>query len=173
MTLSWMERRSLRLSNLFGFLACFLMLGAAYYMEHGMGLEPCPLCILQRMAVAGMAVIFIVAMLHGPKDWGRFVYGSLMLLAAGTGAAIAGRHIWLQSLPPEDVPACGPGLEYMMSTFPLSDVLRMVLQGSGECAAVHSVFGLSLPIWTLAGFIIVGLFGVWANLKPRQRSIWL
>lgn len=173
MTLSWMERRGLRLSNLFGFLACVMMLVAAYYMEHGMGLEPCPLCILQRMAVAGMAVVFIIAMLHGPKDWGRYVYGTLVLLVAGAGAAIAGRHIWLQSLPPDEVPACGPGLDYMMSTFPLADVLRMVLAGSGECADVHVIFGLSLPVWTLAGFVIVGLFGVWANFKPRQRSIWL
>lgn len=173
MTLSWIERRGLRLSNLVGFLACAAMLGAAYYMEYGMGLEPCPLCILQRLAVAAMGVVFLLAALHGPKDWGRYIYGTLILLTGGTGAAIAGRHIWLQSLPEDQVPACGPGLDYMLSTFPLADTVRMVLEGSGECAEPHIVLGLSLPVWTLAGFVIVGLFGVWTNVKPRQRSIWL
>ena len=173
MTLSWIERRRLRIANLLGFLGCAALIAGAYYMEFVVGLEPCPLCMLQRVALAGLGLVFLLAFLHGPRAWGRHVYGVLVLLTAGVGTAVAGRHVWLQSLPPEEVPACGPGLDYMLDTFPLTQTLRMVLEGSGECAEVHLAFGLSIPIWTLGAFIVIGLFGIWANMKPRERAIWL
>ncbi|MEX0729434.1 MAG: disulfide bond formation protein B [Aquisalimonadaceae bacterium] len=173
MLLSWIERRRLRVANLMGFLACAVMIAAAYYMQYGMGLEPCPLCIFQRGATLGMGLGFLLALLHGPKSWGRYLYGLLIAAFAGLGVALAGRHIWLQSLPPDQVPACGPGLDYMLSTFPFMDALRMTLEGSGECAEVDLVLGLSLPVWTLMAFIIVGLYGLWVNFKRRERAIWL
>lgn len=173
MTLGWIERRRLRGANLVGFIACAVMIAAAYYMQYGMGLEPCPLCIFQRIAAAGMGLVFLLAFLQGPNGWGRHLYGLLILVIAGVGAALAGRHIWLQSLPPDQIPACGPGLEYMLNTFPILDALRMMLEGSGECAEVDLVLGVSLPIWTLAAFILVGLYGIWVNFKRRERAIWL
>ncbi len=173
MSLSWIDRRSLRAANALGFLFCAGMIGAAYYMELVMGLEPCPLCILQRVAVLAMGSVFLLAAIHGPRGAGRYLYGFLLLLAAGAGMAIAGRHLWLQSLPADQVPACGPGLEYMLDVFPLMEALRMVLQGSGECAEVERVFGVTLPGWTLAAFVVVGLYGVWYNMRPRERAIWL
>ncbi|MCC5859357.1 MAG: disulfide bond formation protein B [Ectothiorhodospiraceae bacterium] len=173
MSLSWVDRRGLRVTNAFGFVLCAGMIGGAYYMELVMGLEPCPLCILQRIAVVAMGLVFLVAAVHGPRGGGRHVYGLMLLVSAGTGTAIAGRHLWLQRLPEDQVPACGPGLEYMLDVFPLMDALRMVLQGSGECAEVEKVLGVTLPGWTLAAFILVGLYGVWTNMRPRERAIWL
>jgi disulfide bond formation protein DsbB len=106
--------------------------------------------------------VLLVATLHNPVGWGIRVYGALVTLLAGAGAAIAGRHVWLQSLPPDQVPECGPGLDYILEVFPLSEAVQMVLRGSGECAEVLWRFlGLSIPGWTLvafSGFILYGLF---------------
>jgi len=139
------------------------MMGTALlYFQHYLQLEPCPLCILQRAVVITLAAVQLVAFLHNPQGWGSRVYGILVTLVAATGAAIAGRHIWLQNLPPDQVPECGPGLDYILDAFPLNEALRMVLHGSGECAEVLWRFlGLSIPGWTLvafSGFILYGLF---------------
>ncbi|MCP1674945.1 disulfide bond formation protein DsbB [Natronocella acetinitrilica] len=172
MTVSWIEWRRLRGANMLGFLACAGLLGGAYYLEFVVGMEPCPLCILQRLAMFALGIVFLLAVVHGPRGRGRFGYAFLILLSAGTGAAIAVRHLWLQSLPPDQVPACGPGLDFMVEAFPLQEVLMMVLEGSGECAEVETLFGVTLPGWTLAAFVIVGLYGFWVNVKPRERLIW-
>jgi protein dithiol:quinone oxidoreductase len=131
------------------------LLGYAYYAQFHLGLEPCPLCIFQRVAMIVLFVVVLVAALHAPRGGGRRVYGALAALAALAGAAIAGRHVWLQHLPPDQVPSCGPGLDYLLDTFPLSETLRKVFTGSGECAEVHWRFaGLSMPEWTLACFAL-------------------
>ncbi len=172
MAVSWIEWRRLRGSNTLGFLACALLIAVAYYLELVLGMEPCPLCIIQRIAMAALGVVFLLAVLHGPRGAGRFVYAFLALLTAAGGGAVAVRHLWLQSLPPERVPACGPGLDFMMDAFPLQEVLVMVLQGSGDCAEVETLFGVTLPAWTLAAFVLIGLYGFWVNIKPRERLIW-
>ena len=137
---------------------CLALLGFAYYTQYALYLEPCPLCIFQRIAFLAIAVVAIAAVLHNPGRTGRRIYGALALLAAGAGAAIAGRHVWLTYLPAEEVPPCGPGLEYMFDTFPFSDVLRRVFTGSGECANVDWSFaGLSMPEWTLVWFVLLAL----------------
>jgi disulfide bond formation protein DsbB len=148
---------------LLGFLGCVAMMATALaYFQHYLQLEPCPLCIMQRVVVISIAAVLLVATLHNPRDWGIRVYGVLVTLVAATGAAIAGRHVWLQNLPPDQVPECGPGLDYILDVFPLGEALRMVLHGSGECAEVLWRFlGLSIPGWTLvafSGFILYGLF---------------
>jgi disulfide bond formation protein DsbB len=148
---------------LLGFLGCGAMMATALaYFQHYLQLEPCPLCIMQRVVVISIAAVLLVATLHNPRDWGIRVYGVLVTLVAATGAAIAGRHVWLQNLPPDQVPECGPGLDYILDVFPLGEALRMVLHGSGECAEVLWRFlGLSIPGWTLvafSGFILYGLF---------------
>jgi disulfide bond formation protein DsbB len=106
-------------------------------------------------------MVLLVAAIHGPIGWGNRIYGGLIMLIAGSGAAVAGRHVWLQSLPADQVPECGPTLDYILQVFPLSEALQLVLRGSGECAKVEWQFlGLSIPGWTLiafSGFILFGL----------------
>lgn len=149
---------SIRRWSLVGLAFCALMMGVALALQHVAGLTPCPLCILQRLAVLAAALVFLVAVIHNPRGRGGIAYGVLGLVAAGAGAAVAGRHVWLQSLPPSEVPSCGPGLDYMMEVLPLWDVLSRVLSGSGECAEIDGLWwGLTLPQWTLIGFICLAL----------------
>jgi disulfide bond formation protein DsbB len=145
-----------------GFLMCVVMMGTALlYFQGFLGLEPCPLCILQRIVVITLAIVLLVAAIHGPSGWGNRVYGALITLVAASGAAIAGRHVWLQNLPADRVPECGPSLDYILEVFPLGKALQLVLHGSGECAKIQWQFlGLSIPGWTLvafSGFIVFGL----------------
>jgi len=150
------------------------MMGTALaYFQYYLQLEPCPLCIMQRVVVMSIAAVLLVATIHNPKDWGIRVYGALVTLIATGGAVIAGRHVWLQNLPKDQVPECGPGLDYILEVFPLSEALQMVLHGSGECAEVLWRFlGLSIPGWTLvafSGFIFYGLFIVARGPSPGYR----
>jgi disulfide bond formation protein DsbB len=155
-----------RIGNAAGFAVCAALTGYALYAQHVLALEPCPLCIFQRVAVIAMGAVFAVAALHGPGQVGRRAYAALIGLAGLAGAGVAGRHVWLQALPPEKVPACGPGLDYILEAFPLRDALQMVLSGSGECANVDwSLLGLSMPAWVLIAILVVGGFGVWNNWR--------
>ena len=144
-----------------GFALCVALMAAALWLQHVEGLEPCPLCVLQRGAVIVLGVLMLVGAIHDPGTTGRRVYGVTITIAAIAGAAVAGRHVWLQSLPPGQAPECGPGLEYMLGAFPLTEVIEMVLRGSGECAEVQWTFlSLSIPEWTLLTFIAFALFGL-------------
>ena len=128
---------------------CALLLGFALFSQQAMFLEPCPLCIFQRLAFLAMGLTALLAAIHGPQRTGQWVYTILFSIAAAFGIAVAGRHVWLQSLPADQVPECGPGLNYMLENFPLSEVLSTVLNGSGSCAEVDWTFlGLSMPWWT-------------------------
>lgn len=156
---------------LLGFLACAGLMAYALYAQHGLGLEPCPLCIFQRVAVIATGLVLLVAALHGPVAGGRWAYALLASLAAAIGAGVAGRHVWLQSLPADQVPACGPGLDYMMEAFPLAQTLRMVFSGSGECADVDWTFlGLSMPAWTLLCFLGLLAWALAMPLLARRRA---
>ncbi|MCX7555930.1 disulfide bond formation protein B [Xanthomonadaceae bacterium JHOS43] len=153
---------------LFGAVACASLLAYALYAQYRMFLDPCPLCILQRVVFMIMGGLFLLGALHGPKRWGRGIYGVLVFFVAAVGMGIAGRHVWLQGLPPDQVPACGPGLEYMLDAFPLSKTLSMVFTGSGECANVDWNFlGLSMPAWVLVWYLLLGLGALWAGLRRR------
>ena len=165
----WLSRRW---ANGLGFLVCAGSLGFALFAQFGLGIAPCPLCILQRLALLLLGVVFLAAVIHHPRDWGARVYAGLMGLAAGIGVAIATRHVWLQHLPPEQAPRCGPGLGYLVETLPLGEALREVLTGSGECAEVDwTLLGLSMPEWSLLLFVSLGLWGLWHNGR-RGRSGW-
>lgn len=143
-----------RPAYLLGFLVCVALIAWALWLQYGKGIEPCPLCIFQRVAVISVGVVFLLALLHGPRRTGATVYALLTLVTAGTGALLAARQVWLQSLPKNLVPACGPGLNYMLETLPVADVVRKVLEGSGECAEKGWVFlGLSIAGWTFVFFI--------------------
>lgn len=164
--LGWLSRR--RLNGLV-FLGCAGSLGFAYYAQYYLGFEPCPLCIFQRLALLVVTLMFLVATLHNPRDWGAKIYGVLIGLAAGVGAGIAARHVWLQHLPPEEAPRCGPSLEYMFEAFPLNETIHEVLTGSGECAKVDwTLLGFSMPEWTLLMFVVLVVGGVWGNWRLRR-----
>ena len=155
-----------------GFMMCVVMMGTAlFFFQRFLGLEPCPLCILQRVVVISLGIVLLVAAIQGPSGWGKRVYGALIILVAGTGAAIAGRHAWLQSLPADQVPECGPTLDYILEAFPLNKALQLVLHGSGECAKVEWQFlGLSIPGWTLITFSGFILFGLLLLLHRRSKQ---
>src|SRR5436309_9859558 len=148
-----------RIAYLIAFLICVALMAWALWLQYHEGLDPCPLCIFQRVAVIAAAIVFLIAFIHNPGRTGAWVYAVLITLAAGAGAAFAGRQIWLQSLPKDQVPACGMGLNYMLDSLPLLDVVRKVFAGSGECAEkAWELFGLSIAGWTFVFFIamIVG-----------------
>lgn len=152
-------------------LVCAGLMGFALFAQYVLKLEPCPLCILQRVAMIAAGLVFLLAFLHGPGKVGARVYGLLAAVVAAIGAGIAGRHQWLQGLPPEDVPACGPGLEYMLDVFPLTEALRRTFTGSGECAEVVWRFlGLSMPGWVLVWFVFLGIAALVVNLPSPERS---
>jgi disulfide bond formation protein DsbB len=143
-----------RIGYLLGFFVCVGLMGYALYLQYVEGIEPCPLCMLQRICVVAMGVVFLIAVFHNPGRAGAGVYALLQLLFGGAGAAIAARQVWLQSLPKDQVPACGMGLDYMLETLPFTDVVRNVLEGSGECAEKGWEFlHLSIAGWTLVFFV--------------------
>jgi disulfide bond formation protein DsbB len=151
---------------------CASLLGFAYYLQYFDNQEPCPLCILQRVAFLDMMLVFGVAALHGPRRRGAIVYSGLLVVMAAMGAAIAGRQVWLQHLPPDKVPACGPGLEYMLERFPLADALQKIFAGSGECAEASWRFlGLTIAGWSLVWFVVLGALAVYVALRaPRAGT---
>ncbi len=152
-----------------GLLAAAGALAFAYYLEYALGLEPCPLCIFQRVAMLGVALVCLIGVLHGPQATGRRVYAVLGGLSALAGATIAARHVWLMHLPADQVPACGPGLGYLMDVMPWQQVLAEVLRGDASCATVKGSFaGLSLPAWTLIYFIML-LFGALVGFFAPAR----
>jgi disulfide bond formation protein DsbB len=162
---------SFRAQYLTGFLLCTALLVYALYVQYGMLMLPCPLCILQRLAFVALGLAFLVGGLHAPRGRaGRAAYGLLALVPAAVGAGIAGRHVWLQSLPPGDVPLCtNMGLDFMLESMGPLKAISSVLSGSGECAKIDWTFlGLSMPAWTLAWFIGLGLGALWAATRRRD-----
>ena len=160
------RRRHLLLT---GFLISVLLIVYALYAEHALGLEPCPLCILQRVAVIALGLSFLLIALKPPqKKHSKFLASVLLVMISLTGAWVAARHVWIQNLPPDKVPGCGPGLDFMIANFPLSEVLEMVFSGSGECAEINWSFAfLSMPAWALIWLIVLGSFGVWSIYQRR------
>ncbi|MGZ8226688.1 MAG: disulfide bond formation protein B [Methylococcaceae bacterium] len=148
-----------------GFLGCVFLLAMGAYFQFIDGLEPCPLCISQRIAILLTGIVFLIATLHNPSPAGVRVYAILGALTALFGGAISTRHVWLQHLPKDQVPECGPGLEYMFENFPLSATIKMMLSGTGDCAEVNwELFGLSMPAWTLVAFLMLAtlsLLQIW------------
>lgn len=166
-----------RLIFLLAFVVPAVLLAVAFYMEYVMGLEPCPLCWLQRFAFMAVGLVGLVALLHNPGNVMGRVYGFLLALFAGVGAGLAGRQLWLQSLPPDQVPACGPSVEYMLEVFPLMDVLMTAMRGTGDCAVVSWRFlGLSIPGWTAIFFVLIifaGLAILFGIFRKRASRGWM
>ena len=152
--------------NFAGFLICAGLIAYALYAQFHLGLDPCPLCIFQRIGIAAVGVIFLIAALHDPHGWGSRVYGVLVALAALVTVAVAGRQLYIQHLPPGAIPSCGAPLSMMMKFMPLTAVIRKVLTGSGECGVVNWTFlGLAMPAWVLIWAAGLGTAGLIANAR--------
>jgi protein dithiol:quinone oxidoreductase len=154
-----------RLLNALGAAACFAMLGYAYYAQYVLRLEPCPLCMFQRVTILALGIVFAAAAAHNARLWGRYVYAALIAVAALATIGIAARHLYIQSLPPGLVPSCGAPLDVLVHMFPITTVIAKVLRGGGECALVNWTFlGLAMPGWVLICAAVLGAYGVMANL---------
>lgn len=155
-----------------GFLVCAGLIADALYLQQARHLEPCPLCIFQRIAFFAAALAFLAGSLHNPRRTGLRVYAAVALLCNLVGAGIAMRHVWIQHLPADQIPSCGPDLSYMLDTLPLQSVITTVLKGSGECAEVTWTFlGLSMPAWALVFFLLLAGYCVYLlQAAPRLAA---
>lgn len=162
---------TVRQTNLCIFLLCTALMLAAAYMEHVMKMVPCSLCITQRGFVVLTGLLALIAAIHNPGNTGRRVYAVVGIISALLGACFAGRQLWLQSLPADQVPACGPGLAYMFEVFPFTEALKLLLQGDGNCAHVDKIFGMSLAAWTLLAFIALAGVNLYQALRSLRHSL--
>ena len=163
--------RSLSFRSLFilGFLACCGLIGGAYFLQYVVGLEPCPLCYVQRIEVFSLGLLFALTALHNPQATGRRVYAVLLLIFSGLGIATAGRQIWLQTLPPDQLPACLPSMEYMLEAFPMMDIINKTLHGTADCAKIDwTFFGFNLAQLSLFSFCLIALLSLYLLLRKAE-----
>jgi len=159
-----------RRANLLGFIACVGLMGYALYAQFHLHLMPCLLCIFQRIAVIVLGILFLAAALHSPKTWGAKVYGLLQFLIAGAGGAVALRHIYVQHLPEDMAPPCGPGFGYLFSHLPFGQFLVQVFTGSADCSIITWTFlGMTMPEWLLIWFVVLGIGGLWVNWRKSAQ----
>ncbi|MGC2458985.1 MAG: disulfide bond formation protein B [Gallionellaceae bacterium] len=152
-----------------GALVIAALFGGALYIQYVLHFDPCPLCMIQRFIFIAMGVLFAIATLHNPKRAGAKIYALLIGLVALGGVAVASRHIWIQHLPEDEVPACGPGLDYMLDNFPMAEVLKELMHGSGECAQKGWNFlTLNLPEWSLIWYVLLGAWAVMIAVKASR-----
>lgn len=166
-----LEKLNTRLWFFLGFAGCCLLLAIGAFMQFEMELEPCPLCISQRLAILATGLVFLIAVIH---NRGHKVYAVTGAVSALIGASISARHVWLQHLPPDQVPECSPGLEYVFQHFPLADTIKLMLTGTGECAQIEGIFlGLTIPAWTLIAFLMLTAFSlaaIWLRPLPETQD---
>jgi len=151
-----------------GFLACFSMLAVGAYFQFVENMQPCPLCISQRIAILVTGIIFLIASIHSPSSTKGIAYYAFSgAFTALIGSGISARHVWLQNLPPEEVPECSPGLSYIFENFPLTETFKLMLNGTGECADVlWTLFGISIPGWTFVAFVALAILSLF-QLKTK------
>lgn len=155
-----------------GAAACALLLAFGFYLQYFDGQDPCPLCLVQRGFYFGLLFVFAAGAMHAPARRGTIVYSLLGLVLAAGGAAVAGRQVWLQHLPADQIPQCGPDLYFMIDNFPLGKLLTNLLRGSGQCAEVKWQFvGLSIAEWSLLWFAAFGVFAAWALLRGGRKPV--
>lgn len=163
----------LRLAYLAGFLACAGLLAAAYYFEYVLFLDPCPLCMVQRLATLLIGLGFLAAFISYPHRWGLIAALVFTFAATLFGVWSADHHVWIQNLPAADVPDCGPSFEYLMATLPLTELLTIMLQGDGNCAEIDWQFwGLSMPEWTriwFSGFAMATLAALIWHIRTIMK----
>lgn len=149
---------------------CVALLGFGLYLQYAKDLAPCPLCMLQRVCFIAVALASAGAALHGPRGVLARVYAGVVAIVAAAGAGLAGRQVWLQHLPEDRVPECGPGLEFMLEIYPFFEVIARTLRGTGECAEVVWRFlGLSIPEWSLICFTGIVLACIGSLFLPPRK----
>lgn len=157
---------------LLGALVVATMFSVALYLQYVLRQEPCPLCMVQRVIFIAIGVVFFVAALHNAKAIGRYFYSGLIAVLALTGVAVASRHIWIQHLPKDQVPGCGPGLDFMLKNFPMADVWQELMHGSGECAEKGwTLLTLGIPEWSLLGYLLLGTWAILIALRKATSAI--
>lgn len=163
-----MSLPNIRQTFLLIFLGCTGLILVAMYMQHSLGLEPCPLCITQRVFIIAVGLTALVAFAVNFQGVGRRIVAGLGLLFSIAGGGFSTRQLWLQSLPEDQIPACGPSVSYMFDTFPLMEALGVLLRGDGNCAeVVWTLFGISIPGWTLVAFVGLAGFNIWQLLRLK------
>lgn len=154
------------------FLGCISLLSAAIFISPFKEMNPCPMCMMQRAVFIALGALALIATLHNPASLGQKIYAALLALISMIGASIAIRQLWLQSLPEDQVPACGPGIDYMMDVFPLLEVIEISLRGTGDCAKVQwSLFSLSIPAWSLLAFSSIAILALFILLRQRSEQV--
>lgn len=160
---------SSRALNLYGCIICCLLLLAAYYMQYVQGIQPCPLCILQRVVFYLLALVLLIAVLNNPRKRGTQIYGGITLVLAFLGVLLALRHSWLQYHPQVGADICLPGYMYVIQHMPFTEVWQFFLQSSENCSHVTKVLGLNIPIWTLLGFSAFCLLGILQVIRGNPK----
>jgi disulfide bond formation protein DsbB len=155
-----------------GAIVCAALLSFGYYLQYVQGLQPCPLCMVQRGFFYLVFAAFALGAVHAPGRLGRALYAAFIVFFAAGGAATASRQVWLQSLPADKVPQCGPDLFFMLENFPLARTMEKLFYGSGECAAVDWKFlGLSIAGWSLVWFVLLGVYAAWLAFSKTRRTV--
>ena len=150
-------------------LVSFGLIGVGLVLQHVVGLDPCPLCIFQRIAYFALALFALIAASLSPRRASRR-FGVLALASALTGDGVAGRHVWLQ-MNPQGM-SCGPGLGAMLENFPLTDILPKVFRGSGDCSeAAWILLGLTIAEWSLLWFVVLSAATIFIVLARRFRPL--
>ena len=153
-----------------GSFLCFAMMLYALYAEHYLLLTPCPLCVLQRIAVTISGILFLIAAIHNPAKPISYIYNALILISSLAGTGIASWHTWLQNLPADKVPSCGPGFDYLVGNFPLSDALSLIFSGSGECATIDwSFMWLSMPTWVAIFCLLLASMTIFIGYNSNRK----
>lgn len=164
-----MKLPSVRTIDFFAFLACCILIASALFLEVYFKLVPCSLCIVQRIIIMLLGLLFLLgALVHWHAKKGQIIYHSIIFLVAVLGIVVAARHVWLEMLPPGAAPPCAPNLTYLLQMLPLTQALQLVFLGSNDCAKVSWRFlGLSLPTWTLFCFVFFALLALWQGWRKR------
>lgn len=160
-----------RLGYAIGFLVCAGLIAYALYLQYYEYQDPCPLCLLQRIVYMALMAVFLVAAIHGPARTGAMIYGGLLFLVTAVGAATATRHVWLQSLPPDAAPECGPSLEFILRRYETFQAFEKIFGGTGQCSEAGWKFlGLTIAGWSLVWFVLLALFAVYLTRLGMQAK---
>jgi disulfide bond formation protein DsbB len=154
------------------FIACFGLLATGYFMQYVMNLEPCPLCMVQRFFFYGVGIVALIGLLHGSIGIMNKLYSGLMALLAIGGSVVASRQLWLQSLPPNQVPSCGADFDFLVHNFPIAKAIESLWQGSPSCAEVTWTFlGLSIAGWAFIWFVSFALLALIQMFRSVKAAV--
>lgn len=151
---------------LLGFIASFGLVGLALLIQQRYNIEPCPLCISQRIAFIALGVAFLLAALHNPAGKWRYAHAALQVAVALVGSGIAWRHTWIQAHPEAVTEECGAGFDFMVENFPANQTIKLIFNGSGECAKIDwTLFGMTIPQLSLVAFIGLMAYAIFLAVK--------